>query len=524
MKNIINDNLNEKKLNYDDMPQLIIIDGLCETNKMLLLEKVLNNLPSIDFIIYTSTCCKLKKRQKWINLKKLSWSEERKLLLQDLNNRSNIIYVTKEASNDLSIFQNKAKELNYLVKQYISLTNDLEYIITNYEKYINNKNSKLLDWSEICHSFHKRLHNYLENKENCLFFEKDKRIEANNCYEVIKKQIKKINQLDLDIRIKNILLNLSGYEKTKFKTICKNVIYAQLFLANNDNLKIYQGKAVVLMLCSSCNIKRCRHCYISYKGDFLVNEALDVVKKLKDKYTVLLNGAEVLVNDKYLNVYKFLNQKWLLTNGIKLLKDSKTVDKLKESGIDTIEMSYHFGIQEDISDISEGQLLKIIDLVKKAGFKIKLLTTITLKNYDKIRNICDKAIEYNVDAIQFTNLINTGKAKSLEENLALTTQEKKVFFELLNKAREEISKNKLIIERSGTFGFDENHKTNFNCPAYNDLVVITPDYKVYPCIFLTSPGNEIGRYIDGKIYIKENNEYKDKKICFVQRKYNGGGE
>ena len=62
------------------------------------------------------------------------------------------------------------------------------------------------------------------------------------------------------------------------------------------------------MLCSSCNIKRCKHCYISYKGDFLVDEALDIVKEFKKKFTVLLNGAEVLFNDKYLEIYKFLNK------------------------------------------------------------------------------------------------------------------------------------------------------------------------------------------------------------------------
>lgn len=29
----------------------------------------------------------------------------------------------------------------------------------------------------------------------------------------------------------------------------------------------YKGKEVILMACSSCNIKRCEHCYISYEGD-----------------------------------------------------------------------------------------------------------------------------------------------------------------------------------------------------------------------------------------------------------------
>ena len=89
--------------------------------------------------------------------------------MQALNNKNNIIYVTSENSDDLSYLKNEAKCLNYSIEQYISLTNDIEYIITSYEKYIN-KNSKLLDFQKICQNFYKRLDNYLENKEDCLFF------------------------------------------------------------------------------------------------------------------------------------------------------------------------------------------------------------------------------------------------------------------------------------------------------------------------------------------------------------------
>lgn len=362
LKNLIENRIMKKDLEGENkMAKLLIIDGLLRNNKMMLLNKVLDS----DFIVYTRASYTLNKRQKWVDLDGLSWQEEKKLLTKALNNKDNIIYIVSEFSDDLSYLKNKAKSLNYLVNQYVSLTNDIEYIITGYEEYINKK-SKLWDFQKICQNYHKRLENYLENNENCCFFEKSKIIEAKNVCDIIKKQIKKINQLELDIRIKKILLSLSGKERGKFNTICKNIVYAQLYLANNNDLHIYEGKAVVVMLCSSCNIKRCKHCYISYKGDFLVNEALDMVKKLKNKYTILLNGAEVLVNDKYLEIYKFLNQKWILTNGIKLLNDRSIVDKLKESGIDTIEMSYHFGIQKDISDISEDQLLMIINLIKKS--------------------------------------------------------------------------------------------------------------------------------------------------------------
>ena len=51
-----------------------------------------------------------------------------------------------------------------------------------------------------------------------------------------------------------------------------------------------------------------------------------------------------------------------------------------------------------------------------------------------------------------------------------------------------------------------------NAVAYNESMskivkeveVLTPELKVYPCNFQASPGNEIGFYKDGKIYVKEN--------------------
>ncbi len=60
----------------------------------------------------------------------------------------------------------------------------------------------------------------------------------------------------------------------------------------------------------------------------------------------------------------------------------------------------------------------------------------------------------------------------------------------------------LKIKRNSLFGQDNNNPNcNFKCVASIDEVVITPNGNVYPCIFMTKPGYEIGHYKDGKIFL-----------------------
>ena len=63
------------------------------------------------------------------------------------------------------------------------------------------------------------------------------------------------------------------------------------------------------------------------------------------------------------------------------------------------------------------------------------------------------------------------------------------------KMRNIISKEVLYIEICGSFGKNSIFQDHFNCLAVENMVAITPDEKVYNCIFDTSKGNEIG-YID----------------------------
>ncbi len=133
------------------------------------------------------------------------------------------------------------------------------------------------------------------------------------------------------------------------------------------------------------------------------------------------------------------------------------------------------------------------------------MTTISSINYNKVIEYCDKAYAMGATNIHFTNYMVQGRAKSGDKSLMLTEDQRREFFRQLMLAREKYDINDLTITRCGTFDknpFQENGG-NFRCLAYNEMVVLTPELKVYPCNFQASPGNEIGFYKDGKIYIDD---------------------
>ena len=286
----------------------------------------------------------------------------------------------------------------------------------------------------------------------------------------------------------------------------------------------YKGKEVILMACSSCNIKKCEHCYISYKGDKKPDDLKKLASLLVDDYKVYINGAEVLVNKEYIDSYRIVNQNWILTNGFEIYRNPDILDYLRDRGIEIVEMSYHFGIQDKISKINNAMLEKNIEYLKTKGMKYKLLVTINSDNYNKLDKMCEKAVSLGAYGIEFTNLLNQGNAKNMDSSNLLTSEQISKFFEQLLIVRKKYSKEQLVIDRSGLFGKNKNSRTcHFNCPAGRNMVVITPDNNVYSCLFLAKPGLEIGKLVAGKILL---NDYidNDGSLCLAQEMCNNNNE
>lgn len=282
----------------------------------------------------------------------------------------------------------------------------------------------------------------------------------------------------------------------------------------------FLGKIVMVMSCSDCNVS-CKHCYISYKGNFSPEELKEITLDLGKKYNVMINGAEPLVNLDYLNAYPGIQQEQILTNGLVLVKQyDKVTKELKKHGIKKVSISYHFDMHNEFSKINKKDLELVFRKLKLDGFNTRIMTTITAKNYQFIEQYCKFAYEMGVDAIKFTNFVRQGNATQLNKNLILTEEQRKVFFEQLNKVRSKYDKRQLLIERCGTFGKDPTrYDSKFRCGAGTELVVISPDKMVYPCVFLAKEGNEIGRYENGRIELFKKIR-NDGKKCIACEKCN----
>ena len=271
----------------------------------------------------------------------------------------------------------------------------------------------------------------------------------------------------------------------------------------------YKGKQVTIMCCSDCNAK-CKHCYISYKGNFTGEELYNTASTLQQRgYEVLLNGTEPLIHREYLKTYKLLGQWGALTNGLIFHNNFNYLDVIQTYGIKQLSISYHFDMQNQISPVSKQYLMKLWKEILARGMKFKINCTLSTSNMHKIHQYCREALSYGAYKIRFTNLLNLGAANNLDNGLFLNDSDINYVIENINSARELFNKDELYIERCGSFGPIKTKK--FHCPAGINSVYLTPDFKVYPCLFLSKPGYSIGFYKDGKLYI--HNGYCNRGNC-----------
>jgi len=282
-----------------------------------------------------------------------------------------------------------------------------------------------------------------------------------------------------------------------------------------ENFRIFDGNIIKIMTCSNCNVK-CKHCYISFKGNFKEYELYDLVTKYAKNYEIRINGTEPLLHKEFLKSIKKAGQTMILTNGLVFKDNYDYIDELKEYGIKTIGISYHFDEHDSISIIPKAYLDNLFNEILKRGMEVQIMTTITSNNYKYIGNYCKYCYDKGINKIRFTNFIIQGNAKLMDKHLMLTDRQREEFFELLDKERKKYSIDVLRIERCGTFGKNIKSYKKFACGAGVDSIVISPDHYAYPCIFLTKPGNEIGFYDkkSKKIYIS-NEFHNDDKDCLT---------
>ena len=334
-------------------------------------------------------------------------------------------------------------------------------------------------------------------------------IERNLCHKKLTEAIEGLNEANLPSHVGNCT-QPSYVNEQYYDEVFKKDKYNQLTGEDRKKKKYeheYTGKKVIIMICSKCN-EYCKQCYISYNGNRKPKELVELVGNLKDKYQIELNGSEVLTDLEYLKAFKIVGQQSIESNGKAIIDNPKTIEVLKENNINSIALSYNFEIQNSLSSITIEELDKIINLLQKNNIEVGLITTITSKNYNQIEEMCKKAQDMGAKGIKFNNLVAQGKNFDLY-NYLLNEEEKKEFFEQLSKVREEYDKDTLLIERCGTFGKNLCvAKSNFKCICGINQVVLTPNNRLYPCIYLAKTGYEIGKYEKGKLMVSGTFEVK----------------
>lgn len=280
----------------------------------------------------------------------------------------------------------------------------------------------------------------------------------------------------------------------------------------------YNGTYVMIMLCSSCNIK-CKHCYIKYNGDFKPEDAMLLIEHLQRKYIVQLNGSEPILNPGYFPLFKMCNQHKIMTNGLELIRHPDLIDELLKNGINEIGLSYHFGIHDELSVVRTDDLNQLIKFLKENGFIVKLMTSLNAHNYGNIRQMCETAVSLGADYIKFTNMINQGNAQQLNSGDLLNKAQIAQVLDDIDSMRAIYDKNTFTIKRCGSFG-PHGEGGNFECIAGKNIVIITPNLDVYRCIFDIDVGNEIGIVKDYQVMLFADSEPVDTSYCKILSIYN----
>ncbi|PIZ71757.1 hypothetical protein COY07_04365 [Candidatus Peregrinibacteria bacterium CG_4_10_14_0_2_um_filter_43_11] len=237
-----------------------------------------------------------------------------------------------------------------------------------------------------------------------------------------------------------------------------------------------------------CNMA-CHHCYLPYEGVRSPEATLELVDKFRNDFRIIIAGSETLTDLEYLEAYRRADQKYILTNGLLLFQKPELFDRLREYGIEELQISLHFGIQEDLHSVPERIVRHVVAQAKERGFRTQIAVTITLDNFEMVGDICDQVHNMGGNGVSFIKYIKSGSAKE-DGKRVLTDEERQRFFHLVDDVRERYDKTELMVKIQGNFGpkegtkGEELAKCNEYCPAGVNFFVIDPNDTVYGCPFL----------------------------------------
>jgi radical SAM protein with 4Fe4S-binding SPASM domain len=274
----------------------------------------------------------------------------------------------------------------------------------------------------------------------------------------------------------------------------------------NRKNKLKGPEKVIISSTDKCNLN-CKMCWRHDKKDdpnktkneLTFDEIKKIIidaKKLDVKTIDLTGGGEPFLRKDIfdlIEMIKYYGFETTLTTNSTLL-DKKKVETLIQLGLDDICFSIET-LDEETNDSLRGQgtTQKIIEVIKlfnqtknelnKKNPKLRLATVITNKNYKKLDSLVEFAIKNNIEAINFSVLIEWSSCKDLSMEKVEWAESKNIFEDLDKK----LKKNNIYSNLSSIIkhGLSSHSFPKF-CYAPWEILFINSRGEVLPCCILAS--------------------------------------
>ncbi|GEM_PF-1038689 len=357
---------------------------------------------------------------------------------------------------------------------------------------------------------------------------------------------------------KNVPTFNEGYSLTSYTIGAHSFLKGILFFGYRKPLIFDSPISVVLELTRLCNLN-CNYCYAhtfnsdlntpKYNLDLSTDKWLKAIDILKEAgvASLVFSGGEPLLREDFFTIAEYANKQdfatSLATNGTTI--DKKIAQKIKESGINYVQISVFSSIEEtNDANRKKDSFKKSINAVrfcKEQGLTVGLSLTLTSLVKDEIQSFLELGKNVGADVCIFLNYVPFGKGNDL---LSLDNGDKeKILTEILNKRKEydryfrkivvlqapEISQihyekqNNKELMQIGVTKFDKPGWGKYieyvgGCSAGRFLLAISNEGTIMPCPFLrmnlgnilNSDLNLIWRNSDVLNQIRDRNNWEGK--------------
>lgn len=269
----------------------------------------------------------------------------------------------------------------------------------------------------------------------------------------------------------------------------------------------------------------CKHCYIYQNADYLksekkelnldeailvVDDFLSFCDKMKCEPRLSITGGDPLL---YKNIWKILS--YIFSKGIRFsilgnpfhLTDD-VCSKLKELGCVSYQMSLD-GLRETHDSIrkkgSFDATLEKIPMLKRAGMRTTIMTTVSKINYLDIPDLIEIVVENKVDTYAFARYCPTPGDDTKESSM--TPEEYKNFLQNVWNVYERLADKEttftlkdhlwtLFLYEKGLISINDSKNIVDGCNCGFRHITLLPDGEMYACRRFVSP---VGNVLNEKI-------------------------